>query len=379
MYPLFVYGTLRHLPLLETVAGATGLAVEPATLDDHAIAHAVDTQGAVQEFPLFTHRPGDRAEGLLVRPCPSARARLDDYERAFGYDTTTITVQVRSGPVEAAIYLPHAAMWRPGAAWSLEAWAERWGAVTVETAAEVMDLLTQQPAEMVRARYRMAQMRAASRLRARTESAPASLRRNPGDDDVLIERLETPYARFFSVEEGDLRFRRFDGTHSNVVKRAAFVMADAVTVLPYDPVRDRVLLIEQFRFGPWARGDRNPWSLEPIAGRIDALETPEQAAAREAMEEAGLTFSALEPIGRYYPSPGAITEYLISYLGLADLPDGIAGLHGLDSEAEDIRGHLVDFERLMALVDSGEVANGPLLLTAHWLARHRERLRATSP
>jgi ADP-ribose pyrophosphatase len=178
------------------------------------------------------------------------------------------------------------------------------------------------------------------------------------------------------VEEYDLRFRRFDGEMSREVLRAAFISADAVTVLPYDPVRDRVLLIEQFRVGPFARGDGQAWQIEPIAGRIDAGETPEDAARREAVEEAGLSLGELLAVAQYYPSTAAVSEYLYSYVALCDLPDGVAGVFGVAHEAEDIRGHLVSFEALMALVASGEVANAPLILTALWLQRERARLRA---
>ena len=128
--------------------------------------------------------------------------------------------------------------------------------------------------------------------------------------------------------------------------------------------------MEQFRAGPLARGDAQPWSLEAIAGRIDAGETPEEAARREALEEAGLTLGPLRQIAAYYPSPGAVNEYLYSFVAQCDLPDGIAGIHGLASESEDIRGHLISLDHLMALVRSGEVNTAPLILTALWLAQN---------
>lgn len=213
-------------------------------------------------------------------------------------------------------------------------------------------------------------------LRARAaQPVPARLRRQPDATDVEIVSRSEPYARFFAVEEQDLRFRRFDGQMSAPVRRAAFISGDAVTVLPYDPVRDRVLVVEQFRFAPHARGDANPWQLEAIAGRIDPGETPEEAAIREGQEEAGLRLDRLVPIAGYYPSPGAFAEYLYTYLALVDLPDSAAGLFGLACEAEDIRAHLVSFDQLMALCASGEIGNAPLLLSALWLARHRDSLR----
>ncbi len=207
------------------------------------------------------------------------------------------------------------------------------------------------------------------------QAMPSTLRRQPAMDDIAVVARSEPYARFFAVEEQDLRFRRFDGEMSATVSRAAFVSGDAVTVLPYDPVRDRVLLVEQFRFAPHARGDANPWQLEAIAGRIDPGETPEAAAIREGQEEAGLRLDRLLPIAGYYPSPGAFTEYLYTYLAIVDLPDSAAGVFGLASEAEDIRAHLVGFDRLMALCASGEIDNAPLLLSALWLSRERPVLR----
>ena len=191
----------------------------------------------------------------------------------------------------------------------------------------------------------------------------------------LVARSE-PYAHFFAVEEYDLRYRRFDGALSPVINRAAFVSGDAATVLPYDPVRDRVMVVEQFRVGPFARGDANPWMIEAIAGRVDPFETPEQCARREAAEEAGLSLHDLIEVARYYPSPGAKTEYLYSYVALCDLPDDTPRLGGEAAEAEDIRAHVIPFDRLMEIVRLPEGGNGPLILTAMWLAANRDRLRA---
>jgi nudix-type nucleoside diphosphatase (YffH/AdpP family) len=215
---------------------------------------------------------------------------------------------------------------------------------------------------------------AASALRA-AMSAPTDLRHRAGPGDVTVAALRHAYARFFALEERDTGWRRFDGALGAPVTRAVFISGDAVTVLPYDPVRDRVLLIEQYRAGPQARGDAQAWSLEAVAGRIDPGETPEQAARREAVEEAGLVLRDLHFVARYYPSPGAVSEYLYSYVALTDLPDGIAGVFGLEHEAEDIRGHLIGFDRLMDLVQTGEIENAPLILTALWLQRARGAFR----
>jgi nudix-type nucleoside diphosphatase (YffH/AdpP family) len=213
---------------------------------------------------------------------------------------------------------------------------------------------------------------AASRLRA-VDARGAGLRQGTGE--VLADVPEPAHAGFFAVNLHHLRHRRFDGRFSDPLTREVFVVGDAVTVLPYDPVRDRVLLIEQFRMGPFGRGDPLPWQLEAIAGRIDPGETPEAAARREAVEEAGLVLGALEKVAEYYPTPGAVAEYLYSYVALCDLPDGVAGVFGAEDEGEDIMGHLVSFDRLVEVMAAGEIGNAPLLLTVLWLQRERARLR----
>jgi ADP-ribose pyrophosphatase len=236
----------------------------------------------------------------------------------------------------------------------------------------VMDCFGQ--IEPARLRGRLASLRvvAASRVRA-AGAARRVLRQGTGEVTILARRQL--HAGFFGTEALDLCHRRFDGSMGPDIAREVFVSGDAVTVLPYDPVRDRVLLVEQFRTGPCGRGDPLPWQLEAIAGRIDPGETPEAAARREAVEEAGLELGRLEQVAEYYPSPGAMTEYLYSYVAITDLPDGVAGVFGAVEEAEDIKGHLLAFDALMDAVAGGEVANAPLILTALWLQRERDRLR----
>lgn len=262
-----------------------------------------------------------------------------------------------------------------GAVASASEWRQRWAAIAERTAADVMQHFGARQPDAVASVLPQILVRAASWVRAQAEDTPMDLRSGFAETDVRLQPKRQPYLNFFALEEQELSFRRFGGVGSATVERAAFVMGDAVTVLPYDPHRDRVLLVEQFRFGPLARGDRKPWSLEPIAGRIDPGETPQEAARRETIEESGLALRALLAIGNYYPSPGAVSEYLFSYLGLADLPDGAACIAGLDSESEDIRGVLVPFDSLMDLLATGEAQNGPLILSALWLAANRNRLR----
>jgi ADP-ribose pyrophosphatase len=246
------------------------------------------------------------------------------------------------------------------------------GPEALELARLVMRAFGRLPADRVHRRLGSLQVEAASRVRA---AAAVGRGLRVGSGEVEAGAPEPSHAGFFGLDVWRLRHRRFDGAMSSLLTREVFVVGDAVTVLPYDPLRDRVLLIEQFRMGPFGRGDPLPWQLEAIAGRIDPGETPEDAARREAVEEAGLKLGALEKAAEYYPTPGAVTEYLYSYVALCDLPDGVAGVFGSAGEAEDIKGHLLSFDRLVEVMAAGEIGNAPLLLTVLWLQRERGRLR----
>jgi ADP-ribose pyrophosphatase len=365
MTDCFLAGPMADPSLYEAVIGAAP--VKPARRDGFRLAAGA---GGAVAHPV----PGDAGvTGLVVTLDEMALGRLDHVMRSLGGQARTMTVQVDGKDHPAQVWC------------GTDATAPDWHpqpALTDALRAALPDILALQGTDPAAIARRLVPMlvRSSSRLRAATDPAPHSLRRAPMAGDVDVRDHRQPYANFFAVEEVDLSFRRFDGTLSPVVNRAAFISGDAVTLLPYDPVRDRVLLVEQFRPGPYLRGDSNPWSLEAIAGRIDPGETPEEAGRREAMEEAGLTPGAMLPVANYYPSPAAKIEYLYSYVALCDLPDGIEGVFGVEGEAEDIRGHLIPFDRLMALVSSGEVGNGPLILTAMWLQRERPRLReAVSP
>ena len=191
---------------------------------------------------------------------------------------------------------------------------------------------------------------------------------------VSTHNKSTVYQGFFSVEEHSLSYRKFNEEQSAVVTRSALISSDAVIVLPYDPINDRVLLIEQFRMGPFLKGDEAPWVLEPIAGLIDTGETPESAGIREAREEAHLELKKLVLVARSYPSPGISTEFFHQYIGIVSLPESTKLVSGLASESEDIRSHIFSFKTFFDMISKGEINVGPAILLGLWLSKNRKNL-----
>ena len=364
---VFLFGTLRHAPLRAAVLGDE-CPVEPAHLDGYRV---LDRGG----YPALVAQDEARADGVVLRPDTAQLARLDLYEGLFGY-TRHVVQSVRNGPFW--VYRPKTEHSLPNARpWDLSDWIVQLGDAATLASKEVMALSRHHKGDDLAVRYPMLLAHACARLRAAVRTRAGNSTPLCQPDDVEPVSNAHPYAYFFGVQSDDLRFRRFDGTKSDIVRRAGFVMSDATTVLPYDPKQDCVMLVEQFRYGLYLRAARNCWSLEAIAGRIDPGETPQEAAAREAQEEAGLSLApgSLHQICQSYPSPGAISECLYQYLAICDLPQDDRAVGGLASEQEDIRRHVVSFDRLMQLVQTAEVQNGPLLTSAYWLALNRDRLR----
>lgn len=367
---LFVYGTLRSQGLMSAVSGRKGIIGQAAKLSGYAVTPVKD-----DVVPFIAAQEGAVAEGLVYQGLNETEmARLNLYEGAFGYRLVEIEVDTDAGTCAVWCYLPPEDVQAGEGTWSLQDWEASHLAPAILAATEVFAHDPLPGFAQLRTMWPMIEARAWSKHRA--SAAPAVRRYAANPQDFTIDRARPPQGRFFRLQSVDVTHKRFDGSLMGPLVREGFYGVDAAIVLPYDAARDRVLLVEQARVGPRLRHDPNPWMLEPVAGIIDARETPEDAALRECREEAGLTVTTLAPAGQFYVSPGASTDYFYSYVGLCDLPDLTSYLGGLANEAEDLRLHPMTFDDALALADSGEIATGPALFLLHWVLRHKDRLRA---
>ena len=370
-HAVFFYGSLRDRTLLSLVLGRDPetLRMETAALPGHAL-HAVLGEG----FPCVVPDPAAEAPGEVLRDVTEAElARVRFFEDEDEYDLHPMAVHTPAGPLEALVCRPRAKT-RPGAPWRFEDWPETERLHLTECAREIMALHARGADWSDPGLWPGIRARAAARLAAARAPSAAALTRGRALPPALTEAVARPFAAFFAVETHRLRLPRLAGGLTPPVARAAWLSGDAVTVLPYDPIRDEVLLITQWRAGPHARGDAAPWPIEVIAGRLEIPEAPEAAARREAREEAGLTLGRMERIAAYYASPGAVAEHVTSFVAETDLSEA-GGLGGLDAEAEDVLSVVMPFEAAMTMIEAAEVDTGPALVSLLWLARHRDRLR----
>lgn len=191
-------------------------------------------------------------------------------------------------------------------------------------------------------------------------------------DDVKILNQANKYKGYVSVENVELRHRLLSGKLGPSIKRDMIRVNRAVSVLPYDPVRDEVIFIRQFRVGVWGAGVA-PWLEESVAGVIDPGEVPEATARRETIEETGCVVSDLKYICEYFPSPGVITEHLTLYCGIVDT-ENAGGHFGLEEEGEDIEAIVKPWDEAWSEVENGRLFDAKLLLSMMWLSQKKESL-----
>src|ERR1700724_150381 len=204
-----------------------------------------------------------------------------------------------------------------------------------------------------------------------SEQVPTKVVAHP---DIEIADAANVFARYLRIDTFRFRHRLFSGEWSAVRSYDVLRRGRAVAIILYDPDRDSVVLVEQFRLPALLAGS-SPWQLEAAAGMIDTDETSEMVAVRETREERGVV-----PIGepilieRYLSASGNSDESVVLFCGRVDSASA-GGVHGLPEEHEDIRVVVKSLAEIEALIDAGAIESGHTLIALYWLLRHRDRLQ----
>jgi ADP-ribose pyrophosphatase len=194
------------------------------------------------------------------------------------------------------------------------------------------------------------------------------------NETVELVHHEVAYQGRFRISRYQFRHGRYQGGQSDIIKREVFERGMAAAVLPYDPRRDEVVLIRQFRAGSYVAG-RHPYTWEIVAGIIEDNESPEELARREAVEEASLEVRETIPVHDVILSPGACSEACVIFLGHVDTTNA-GGVFGLESEGENILVKALPFAEVRAMLEHGEIDNAIAVIALQWLALHRDEVRA---
>jgi len=198
------------------------------------------------------------------------------------------------------------------------------------------------------------------------------------DEDVEIISRSLKHDGFLRIEQIQLRHRLFSGAWSQVFTRELQLKDRAVGVLLFDPDRDTVILVRQFRIGMFGESGEagqagSPWPLEIVAGMVDSGEQYEEVALRESIEESNCVPTVLIKICDYYNSPGGSNEKIILFCGRTDSRNA-GGVFGLIEEHEDIEVQVHKFDNAIQMLESGEINNAMTIISLQWLQLHHQEL-----
>jgi ADP-ribose pyrophosphatase len=213
-------------------------------------------------------------------------------------------------------------------------------------------------------------------LRSDTSSKPGHQRADGRSmKRVVIEKARRIFDDFFKIDEAHLRFERFDGQMSPVVRRLSLERGDSVAALVFNIKTQRVILVNQFKYPTYKKGPG--WITETVAGMIDQGESAEDAMRREVLEETGYRVSGVERIATFYVSPGGSSERIILYYAEVDEEKAGKG-GGIAQEHEDIRTFELALDDAVAQVASGEIADAKTIIGLMWPQNRASRDQATT-
>lgn len=192
--------------------------------------------------------------------------------------------------------------------------------------------------------------------------------------DVEVMSSKSIHKGHFELKLHKLRFKKFSGDWSEWIEREQICIASSAAVVLYDPKKEVVIMIEQFRLGALEQ-QSSPWLLEIVAGYVEPGETPEQSVEREAWEEAHCKVEKLIPICEFYTTPGGSNERTSIFCGLCD-SSNVEGIYGNAQEQEDIKVHVLPVKEVLRILEKGMLTSSSTMIGLQWLRDNRDQLHS---
>jgi ADP-ribose pyrophosphatase len=190
------------------------------------------------------------------------------------------------------------------------------------------------------------------------------------DVEILDESVLSEH--FFTLKQYKVTHSSFLDGDCPPVLRERLEGKTAVSILLFDPRKDAIVCVEQFRIGLMGVADRS-WSIETVSGFCDvAHEKPQEVAAREVTEETGCELQDLIEVGEFFVSPGSSTERITVFVGCVD-SSKVSGVHGLAHEGEEIRPVVIPREAAVSQLFK-ELNSTSIIIALQWLQINLDEL-----
>lgn len=191
------------------------------------------------------------------------------------------------------------------------------------------------------------------------------------DGRIKLVHQETVWKGFVHMQRLLFDQRMPDGRVIRI-DREVHDHGQAAAILLYDPARDSVILVRQFRPAAFMNGDES-FMLELPAGLLDD-DNAADAIRREAMEESGYAVGSVQFLMEMYASPGTLTEKVSLFFARIDLDVKAGAGGGLEDEGEDLEVLRYTLDDAFAMIASGEITDAKTIIALQWAMINRERL-----
>jgi nudix-type nucleoside diphosphatase (YffH/AdpP family) len=187
------------------------------------------------------------------------------------------------------------------------------------------------------------------------------------EDHVRIHKVETLSHDWYLLQKTTFDYRRRDGRWQTLT-RETYDRGNGATILLYHRARRTVVLIRQFRFPTWGDG-HDGFLIETAAGLLDHA-SPEERIKAEVEEETGYRVAEVRKVFEAFMSPGSVTERLYFFVAEYDPASRAGAGGGIAEEGEDIEVLELTIEQAMAMIASGEIADGKTIMLLQYAALH---------
>ncbi|HDU3767907.1 TPA: GDP-mannose pyrophosphatase NudK [Klebsiella aerogenes] len=147
-------------------------------------------------------------------------------------------------------------------------------------------------------------------------------------------------------------------------KREVYDRGNGATVLLYNPNKQSVVLVRQFRVATWVNGNPDGMLIETCAGLLDN-DAPEVCIRKEAIEETGYQVGEARKVFELYMSPGGVTELI--HFFIAEYSEAQRANRGGGVDDEDIEVLELPFVRALEMAASGEIQDGKAVILLQYL------------
>lgn len=187
------------------------------------------------------------------------------------------------------------------------------------------------------------------------------------EDRIRIHKVETLSEDWFVLKKTTFDYLRSDGTWQRQ-SRETYDRGHGATILLYNRELQTVVLVRQFRF-PAYGANHDGFLIEAAAGLLDEA-SPEVRIKAEVEEETGYRIGEVTKVFEAFMSPGSVTERLHFFVAEYDPASRPGSGGGLAEEGEDIEVLELPMAQAMAMMASGEIADGKTIMLLQYAALH---------